>query len=402
MPAREVLILAGDTDRNLGDLSIITAVCDSLREFDAGTRIRLPTGCNERDRTRLGSEPVPRGLRGLPQLAVAARRADLIICGGGGLFQDDDSLLKMPYWALRLAAARLLNGHIAGVSIGAGCLDHAISRAFARLALKTMRTVSVRDPLAKTLLEPLTAKPVELVPDPAFLLDPAEPDAARAALEQAGVPLDGTPLVGVALRRLFHLRSNLIPHKYGFRLGLGRKRGARQMATLTDDIASVLDELVAAKGAHVVFMPTYNVRHENDLDVCETVADKMRTQDHSILLLDDPKLYKAVTGLSTVMLCGRMHAAILAAGMGTPVVGLAYNPKFQGTFSLFGQRDRCVSASEFLEYRQRERVFTMLADAIDAPDEFRPDTTELAEASRLFISNLLARSSTRGRKSGIQ
>lgn len=397
-----VLILAGDTDGNLGDLSIITAVCETLREVAAGSEICLPSTMTERDRKGLGVVPIPRGIRGLPKLARAARAADLVVCGGGGLFQDDDSLLKMPYWALRLAAVRLLNDRIAGLSIGAGPLHHAISRAFARLALKTMQPVSVRDPLAQSVLQPLTRKPVELVPDPAFLLEPAEPDAARNALENAGVPLEGRPLVGVAPRRLFHLRSNLIPHKYASQLGLGRKRGASQMSAFTDDVASLLGELADAKNAHAVFMPTYNVRHENDLDVCEAVAAKMRTKDYSILQLDDAKLYKAVTGLLAVMLCGRMHAAILAAGMGTPIVGLAYNPKFQGTFTLLGQRERCIAAADFVTYRQRNRALAMLAEAIDTPESFRPDTTELADATRLFIRNLLSRSSTGGRKTGIQ
>jgi polysaccharide pyruvyl transferase WcaK-like protein len=396
-----ILLLAGDTDDNLGDLAIVTAVCAALRAVDPGLAISLASTRPERDRAHLAAATIPRRWRGLSKLARAARNADLIICGGGGLLQDDDSLLKVPYWGLRLAALRLLNGRIAGLAIGAGPLDHAVSRVFARLALTTMQSVSVRDPLAKAVLDPLTRKPVELVPDPAFLLEPAEPCAARTALEGAGMPLDGKPLIGVALRRLFHLRSNLVPHKYAVRLGLGRKRGTRQMSVLTEDIASLLDELVAAKNAHVVFMPTYNVRHENDLDVCKAVAARMRTDAHTILQLDDPKLYKAVTGLLTVMLCGRMHAAILAAGLGTPIVGLAYNPKFQGTFSMFGQRDRCISAADFVQYRQRDRLFAMLAEAIDAPDDFRPDTTELAAATRLFIHDLLTGSSTDRGKAGI-
>jgi polysaccharide pyruvyl transferase WcaK-like protein len=397
-----IVILAGDTDGNLGDLAIVTAVCGTLRASAPEAHIALLSTCPERDCAFLGIEPVPRGLRGLHKLWSQARRADLVICGGGGLFQDDDSLLKMPYWALRLAAVRLLNKRIAGLAIGAGPLDHGISRLFARLALKTLRPISARDPLAKSILEPLTRKPVELVPDPAFLLEAAEPDAARGALEDAGVPLEGKPLVGVALRRLFHLNSNLVPYKYASRLGLGRKRGERDMAILTDDLASLLDELVATKNAHVVFMPTYNVRHENDLDVCKAVAEKMRAEHHSILQLDDPKLYKAVTGLLAVMLCGRMHAAILAAGMGTPIVGLAYNPKFQGTFTLLGQRERCMAAADFVKYRQRDRLLAMLAEAIDAPDDFRPDSSELAGATRLFIGNLLTRSSTGRGKAGIQ
>ena len=314
-------MLAGDTDGNLGDLAIVTATCACLRHNHPDVEISLVTSNPDRDRSSLGIIPIRRGFRGLPALLAAARNADLVICGGGGLFQDDDSLAKMPYWALRLSISRMFSRRIAGLSIGAGPLDHGISRFFARLALRTLEPISVRDALAASTLSPLTNKSVEIVPDPAFLLEPARQETARQTLSDAGVPLDCTPLIGVAVRRWFHTRSNVIPHKYAVRLGLDRRRGRREMSAFINNVAASLDRVAEQTGAHIVFMPTYNVGHENDLGVCEAISIAMESRRHSILMLDDPTLYKTVTGLLSVMLCGRMHPAILAAGQGTPVVG---------------------------------------------------------------------------------
>ena len=130
--AARILILAGDTDGNLGDRAIVTATCQRLRRIDPDAEISLVTSRPGRDRECLGIVPIARGLRGLPQLIQAARRSDLVICGGGGLFQDDDSLAKMPYWALRLLMLRPFSRRIAGLSIGAGPLRYRVSRMFAR------------------------------------------------------------------------------------------------------------------------------------------------------------------------------------------------------------------------------------------------------------------------------
>ena len=329
-----------------------------------------------------------RGWRGFGSLVRWARRADLVICGGGGLFQDDDSLLKMPYWALRLAALRLVAKRIAGLSIGAGPLDHPSSRLFARLAVKMLNPCSVRDPLARNALQPLAGKRIEIVPDPAFMLQASSKQAASQALLDAGVP-EGKVLIGVCARRWFHTRSNLIPHKYAAKIGFGRSRGQATMSVFVSAVAEVLDALVVHSNAHIVFMPTYNVPHENDAAVCEEIASRLQPGSHSSLRIDDPKLYKAVTGQLSVMLCGRMHPAILAAGQGTPVVGLAYNQKFFGMFSLIGQRARCMSMTDFVANGENARLAAMLREAIRSPAEFRPDTTALATATGKFIGDLI-------------
>jgi polysaccharide pyruvyl transferase WcaK-like protein len=367
----------------------VTATCERLRKSDPDARIAIVTAHPERDRRRLGIVPIKRGFFGIASLLKTARQADLVICGGGGLFQDDDSLLKMPYWALRLACLRLVTKEIVGLSIGAGPLRYPVSRLFARLALKALRRTSVRDPLAMAVLRPLTRRRIQVVPDPAFVLKASPRGAARQVLLEAGVPLD-RPLIGVALRRWFHTNSNMIPHTYGARLGLYRHRGRAEMTAYSQYIASVLTDVVSNTGAHVVFMPTYNVRHQNDAAVCAEIASRMPAGAHTSLSVDDPKLYKAVTGLLAIMLCGRMHPAILAAGQGTPIVGLSYNQKFFGTFSLLGQEARCLDKAGFVRDRETNRLCEMLCDAICRPGAFAPDTTNLEHETGKYIDSLVA------------
>ena len=318
-----------------------------------------------------------------------ARKADLVICGGGGLFQDDDSLIKMPYWAIRLLLVRLLAKRVVGFSIGAGPLSHPVSRFFARLALYALSPCSVRDAPARAVLQPLTRKRIEVVPDPAFMLRAAPASAAEHLLQNARVP-SGKILIGVAMRRCFHTSSNIVPYKYAAALGLGRVRGGAMMSRLIDSVASALNDAISQLDAHVVFMPSYNVPHEDDAAVCEALAKRLPNNRHSLLGIDEPEVYKAVTARVSLMLCGRMHPAILAASEGTPVIGLAYNQKFSGMFSLIGQESRCLSVRDLVLDEEPSRLVAMLREGLSHPMQWKPDTAPLAEATAAFMENLVA------------
>lgn len=47
------------------------------------------------------------------------------------------------------------------------------------------------------------------------------------------------------------------------------------------------------------------------------------------------------------MVSARMHPLILAAGSGTPIVGMAYNGKFCGWFGMLGLPDRYLWLRDF-------------------------------------------------------
>jgi polysaccharide pyruvyl transferase CsaB len=342
-----ILILAGDADGNLGDHAIVQSTCAALRGVQPDVEISVVSDEPERCRAHFGALPIPRGLRGLPALARAAARSDLVLCGGGGLFQDDDSLVKMPYWALRVAAARLLAPRVVAYSLGVGPLEAGISRWSARLAFACMERVAVRDERAREVAQPLARRLVELVPDPALALAPAGREAARGCLAAAGVMLDGRPLIGVAPRRWFPRRRRLVPSRLRTVLGLRDEHEGAEGRRLVTLLAGSLDRLARDGGAHIVFLPTFRLPHEGDDRVAQAIAAELAAPS-TILRLDDAALYKAVCGELAILIAGRMHPAILAAPMGTPILALGYNPKFDGFFALLGREDQVVPVSELV------------------------------------------------------
>lgn len=382
---RRILILAGDSDSNLGDRAIVLATCDALRERLPGLEITLLSSAPADASRYFGARAIPRGPRGFLAMLDAARRADLVLVGGGGLFQDDDSLIKMPYWGLRVACVRLFARRIVGYAIGAGPLRSRLGRWSARLALACMERISARDEGARACLQPLTRTPVELVPDPALLLARRRGQGEAPPLSPAA---GGAPLIGVALRQWFHHANSFIPHKYAVKYRLRPIPGAEQRERLARLLAEALDRIVERTGARIVFLPTYNVSHEADDQFCEMVRGAMRSGPSQLLHIDEPLTYLNVAHRLRVMVGGRMHPTILAASIGVPIVGLAYNPKFFGFFRLLGIEEAVLSIDRFVAEAQVEELERQVVAAFDQPPAISHGVQQLQQQLDVFNDSL--------------
>lgn len=385
---KRILILGGDADANLGDRAILISMCQELRAVAPDVVLTVVSSKPERSSDVFGAKVVMRGPRGFLSLCAEAVRSDMVVCGGGGLFQDDDSLVKMPYWGMRVALVRALCRRVVGVSLGVGPLRWLTSRWFARLAFACMERISVRDHEARRTAASITRKRVEVVPDPALLLPPAEESRARDWLRGQGVDVAGHVLVGVAPRRWFPPKARIVPHRVAAKLRRGSMRNLESQR-LTDLLAASLDDLVQRRNAFVVFMPTYNVAHEADDVVSEEVLSKMNSPRGRVLRIGDPCLYKAVAGLLDVFLGGRMHAGMLAASMGTPLVGLAYNQKFHGFFEQMGLRQYLLDVDLFVREARWEQLAEMLDRAMRERPPVRERAAQLGLGFRAFSRVLL-------------
>ncbi|HFD79870.1 MAG TPA: hypothetical protein ENK05_05685 [Gammaproteobacteria bacterium] len=367
-----ILIIAGDADGNLGDRAILHSMVEQLRSLAPDIHISCLSSTPETLTTGLRVTAIRRGMGGMLQLIGAALRADLVLCGGGGLFQDDDSLIKMPYWAARVLLVRACCRRIIGYSLGVGPLSAMTSRLCARIAFRCMERVSTRDPIARNTATALTPRNVELLPDPALALAAAPRDEAMRLLEHHAIPLDGRPLVGVAVRRWFPPAPRLIPHSLASRIRPGSSSPLDSSERMCALLARTLDRLVQQHEAHIVFLPTYNVAHEGDDQLCGMIQNRMERHSSSLLRIHDPRLYKAVSGELAVLLGGRMHPTILAAGAGTPIVGLAYNPKFSGFFTLLGLDDHVMDVVDFVESERHAELADMVTDMMRKKPDFTP------------------------------
>ncbi|MGH7577497.1 MAG: polysaccharide pyruvyl transferase family protein [Longimicrobiales bacterium] len=388
-PAR-ILILGGDSDLNLGDRAILTALCHALAGNGRRVELTVTSATDTLGRLPGVARVLQRGVRGFPALLETAARQDLVIIGSGGLFQDDDSRAKMPYWAAKIAALRAVTPRIAGHAIGAGPLRHPESRLTARVACGLLESMTVRDEFARAWLSDCTGRSLELVPDPAFMLPPAPRAVADDLLRRLGFS-PGRPIIGVAVRGWFHRRGGFVPHKTRSALGLARGEGRAAMDGLLDRLAATLRRLARRLDASILLLPTYPARHEGDEDACVRLAARLDGVKAERAVLDDPRLYKAVMGRLSLVISARMHPLILAAGMGVPIVGLAYNGKFSGLFQLLGLPERLLWLDRFREPEQAPLLEAMALDAMQDATDLAVRAEQLAGVCRERTETLVLR-----------
>jgi len=196
----------------------------------------------------------------------AVSQADLVVVGGGGLFQDywgvDRATLGTPRhhsvtfyaWPLLLAAEYGVPSLV--WAVGVGPLTSHEGRSLVREALAAASWVSVRDRASAALLSELgLPAPVEVVPDAAWAAPPRHWDRA-AVLAEMGLPASHR-LVAVALRRWPHeevpARRTVVDalRRLGDRVSVGVALVPFHLGSGRDDDAGAAAEVAAELAGRV-------------------------------------------------------------------------------------------------------------------------------------------------------
>lgn len=280
---------------NLGDELIFAATARLLRDLGCDVEVGSRDPSGTADEHAVASFDAG-DLRGWWS---ATRRADLVLLGGGGLIQDQSSLLNPPYHLSRLAPARLTGTPLAAIGLGVGPLNSALSRGLVRSFLAARMPIAVRDEASATDLRELGFRDVTVTADLAFLHDAvtAEHTAER---------------VDVALRPL--PRGGFVPAS-AHRLGPDEVDQARRWAHALDAVAVTTGlevRLVAMEG------PRDEAFHR-------LVAERMTATVTSIA----PSLRNVLSTFSDARLVigQRYHSLVAAIIGGVPSVGVPYATK---------------------------------------------------------------------------
>lgn len=222
--------------------------------------------------------------------------------------------------------------------------------------------VLARDPVSQTRMERDIGRPVRLVADLAFLLEPqAKSPAAKAAVAWADAERRGGATV---------LAVNLSGHTV-------RTLPGRSVAPFAGLVSRWLS---ADLSRRVVVLPhDRRAGMGGDLTVCADLAEalsdfgpRVHAPDGEIQAWDA----KAIAGACDIVLTGRMHLAIAALGQGVPPVSIVYQGKFEGLMAHFG-----------LE----QAGLTLAPDAVDGADEALAAATDRRRALSAQIVAALPR-----------
>lgn len=235
--------------------------------------------------------------------------SDLLISGGGSIFQDVTSARSLPYYISVVALAKLLGRPVIFYAQGVGPINLKLSRWLMRLIANKVDLITLRDEESAQLLHSIgvTQPPLKITADPVFYLEPQTTVSNK--LLPITRQLGDKPLIGVAVRKWLPLEG------------------------YQKNLALVLDRLAAEGEYQIVFIP---MAFPEDVAESKRVAELMKNKAIIIIeqnLTSDEHL--ALIAKLDFMIGMRLHALIFAANSGVPFAGISYDPKIDAFLNIF-------------------------------------------------------------------
>ena len=357
---------------NIGDEAILSAMLAGFRKQRNDLDFIVFSSHPERTQAEHGVRAVH--WKDVRAMLSAAQQSDLIVLGGGGIFQDywgmpADSHLTQFHWGISYYSSIALLAHLYQkpfmiYSVGVGPLLTEEGKKWTKLAFDLAEAATVRDSESLALLAALgvSVETVEVKPDPGLTLIPEAGDSA-AIFSAAGVDLDGQPILGVCLRNWTE----------------GEKSAAWKR-----ELASALDQFLARNQARVVFIPLQVGEYEleNDHVVALEVIGMMETKDkvHAVAVTHAPAITAGLISRCAMLVGMRLHSLVFATSAGVPAVALAYDPKVHNFMRALGLSGYSLD----LQGMETVQLTSTLDAAWQRRAQIRSALTESAQQARLL------------------
>lgn len=314
-----VLVVGGYGAGNVGDEAILRGL---LRDASSSIDTLSIVTHNEEQTRRLHSDFVPESTTYRPidasiiNLTSALVQHDHIIIGGGGIFSRymGPYAKKIPYYTL-LAKMIRKSVHWTALGVYPSTPHHVL------LPLKSVMNISesitVRDPISLTTLHDIPN--VELVPDPAFFLEPNQ-ESGRRILKQSGLD-GGDQIVGIAAREVMNKTNNK-------RLTTALRETARKLIN---------------RGYKIIFTPfcTHPTeRIEQDEIICQKLANEF--PEAVMIQQDDPEKLLGLVSTLDGMITTRLHSMIFSLKAEIPFASVEYSSKVSSLLEYYDVSDRGV------------------------------------------------------------
>jgi polysaccharide pyruvyl transferase CsaB len=301
----------------------------------------------------------------------AFREVDIVMIGGGGIFQDIYNFYPIPFFTAMALLARLNGKRLILYCVGIGPIRSFIGKIMCRLAANSATIICVRDAGSQDLLKTLKVKkPVYLSADPVFLLEPVKNENVDKVIRSHHLDKNG-PVIGVSVQTLLFWRE--------------------QNQKI---LAGVLDTLVREKGATITFFPFGIYKdgwfNRDQSDTVDMAASKkltaMMREEYSILNSElTPQELLAVIQKLNLMVSMRLHGLIMALISGVPVIALTYKEesKLRTLMKSLNQEDTLFDVNA-LSYRELlDKIEHMLFVKGDASRKYHESVSSIrAEAEK--------------------
>ncbi len=327
---------------NIGDDAILGTIIHSLQKQRNDLRFIVASFNPDITRAKFNVESVH--WRHISELASCVQRADLVVVGGGGLFQDywgiePNTYLRSMHGGITTYGTLPKLADLFGIpcmlyAVGVGPLFSEESRQQTKEIFSLCATSTLRDQNSEQLLrETGYDGTTEVTADPVFGLEVTEEDRQHTATILNEIEWKASsPLVAVSLR---YWEQDISPTNW------------------TNSLAAQLDKFIQRTDAHLLFTPFQDdpeSQFTNDTALNQAVAGKIVNSRniHVVEKILRPGEMQSLYDQCEMVIAMRLHASILSVNAGTPVFAIAYDPKVISLMEEFELQD-CTTSLKTLD-----------------------------------------------------
>ena len=352
---------------NFGDDIILVSLIRSLRQIEPNINITVLTRGTMPIPDSDSFQIVPRF--DLKQTEAAVKTADLLICGGGGIFHDyggydfDDHFGQRrkgtDYYAVPMEMAYLMGVPVMLYAIGAGPLFRSISRRYLKSVLNWVDVITVRDQSSVNFLKSINpqVKPI-LTADP----------AVNYVHEQTAYTLpyaSKRKYAGICLRSWFFKEDE----------------GPRFIRRF----AAIADYLVKRYDYHVILFPFNKSR--SDADLLKGVYENMKNK-HAALLKKGLSVQDTVNMIKQIdcVIGMRLHSLIIATTNLVPAIGIGYDEKVMQYMKLADMEDCSLALKDVHAHSLKEKIDHMMTNRPTIQARLKKAVPKLKEKEKINAS----------------
>lgn len=288
---------------NIGDEAILKSIIEALR--NENPKIDIVVLSNDVEYTKSTYKVNAINRWKLNDIYKELLKCDGFISGGGSLFQDVTSSRSILYYTSIIWLAKFAKKPIFIYAQGIGPIDKKNNRKIVGRLFNKVDYITLRDKESKLLLNDIgVRKDIDIVPD---------------------------PVMGFNIENYeFKLPEYYTNDDY---ITVSIRDWKKNNSEFQKNIALTCDKIIES-GINVVFIPMHG---EHDEKISIEVANMMKYNAKVLsknLTMEEKMMYIKE---SKLMIGMRLHALIFAATVGTPMIGISYDPKIDSYLKLIEQ-----------------------------------------------------------------
>lgn len=283
---------------NIGDEAILKSIIMALKEQDENIDITVLSSNPSETQKNYNVKAINRW--SIKTIYKELKKSDGLISGGGSLLQDVTSSRSILYYTIIMGLANLINKPVFVYAQGVGPINKKINKKIVKYFLNKVEYISLRDEDSFELIKSIGVNTkVDIVPDPVMGLDFKSTDIKSKVNDYIIISVREWNNKETYLKDIALFCGNI--HKEGIEIKLLPMHGK-------------LDEEIAIKLASMINCKV------------EILSYKMSIE----------KKLKYIRE-SKLMIGMRLHALIFAGNVGTPMIGISYDPKVDSYLKLVNQ-----------------------------------------------------------------